>query len=228
MSVFDKLFGKSRDESPETRFKRVLEELRTADPKMGPLYAVSLTIVTAAWETYQRLAPVLKFSNEEPKPRQAYLLYELVFFFSHVTLRSAVAGGLTDAQIKKLQGYLLPSLSTVAVKTFFGHWSEDLKNRIRSEFCDNLNAAEVDYAPCRDLLSKEPLESDTLFGRLGLRAAAAWGEPLNPVVMVAVKTSAIPVFLHAYPDTLMNNVGASIDALSPDEFEGMAALSSRW
>ena len=66
----------------------------------GPLGNLALGIVTASWDSYQGLTKVLEFSVEgQPTERQMLVFYELLYFFTHVTIRTAVAHRLTESQI---------------------------------------------------------------------------------------------------------------------------------
>ena len=138
----------------------------------GPLGDLGIAIVTAAWDTQQRLGPAFGFSSSgRPSMPQMLLQYELLYFFSHLTLRTAFAEGFTGAQIGKLQTFLGPLIVSTAVDSFCLHWPEDLKKKMRSEVYERLNYAEMEYAECMSLSDPDdPLNRGTLIGRLATNA----------------------------------------------------------
>jgi hypothetical protein len=60
----------------------------------------------------------------------------------------AAASQLTEARISKLQAYLGPLISSTAIDSYCAHWPADLKQKMISEFYDNLNNAELEYTEC--------------------------------------------------------------------------------
>ncbi len=223
MSIWGRIFG-----TPEERkAKDLLGKAKAITSEVyGPLGNLSLGIVTAAWDSYQDLAGVLKFSVEgRPTEQQILVFYELLYFFTHVTIRTAVAHGLTETQIRRLQDFLGPQLSHTAVDTFCRHWPVEVKKRIRHEFFEKLNDAEVDYSECRALILKDkPFEKDSLLGKLSHNVAQSWGSPSNPAVIMAAKTSAAKAFTSMPLDKLIRGVAMVIDRVEPDT---LAALRDR-
>ena len=55
------------------------------------------------------------------------MYYELLFFFIHITRRTAFEQGFNETQMGKLQAYVGPALAHVAVDTFFQHLPIDRK-----------------------------------------------------------------------------------------------------
>ncbi len=143
------------------------------------------------------------------------VFYELFYFFIHVTIRTAVAQGLTETQISKLQDFLGPSLSQTAVDTFLRHWPLELKERIAREFFEKLNDAEADYAQCRAFMLKDkPLAKDSLIGKLSQNVAQLWGSPYNLAVIMAVTMSAVKAFRSMPLDKLIRDVAMVIDRVA--------------
>src|SRR5262249_25810958 len=140
----------------------------------GPLGNLSLAIVQAANDSLRELAPTLGISLDgKPTEQRILVFYELLYFYSHLTLRFAVAGGLTEPQIAKLQSYLRPLLPSTAVDAFFKHWPNELKTKMQSDFFEKMNDAELEYTQCKTLWSKEqPFGNMSIFGRLANNIAA--------------------------------------------------------
>jgi hypothetical protein len=59
-------------------------------------------------------------------------------------------GNLTKEQTQKLQDFLGPLISSVAIDSYFAHWPEDLKQKMTDEFYQKLNDAELEYTECTD------------------------------------------------------------------------------
>lgn len=209
MSLFHKLFG-----TPELRrARRLLKDTRASvGATYGPLGKLGTAIVGAAFSAQQNLAQVFRFSMEgQPSEPQILMFYEFLYFFSHLTLRTAVAKGFTESQIEKLQGVLGPLVASTAVDSFFRHWPEDLKTKMRNEFYGKLNDAEVEYSECRGLLSADdPLSTDTLIGRLAGNAANLWERSSDELAKMAVASAATQAFRAIQLDGLVGEVAAVI------------------
>jgi hypothetical protein len=223
VSILNRIFGTPEERKAKELLKKVEAETSQV---YGPLGNLSLGIVKAAWDSYQDLARVLEFSVKgQPTKQQMVVFYELLYFFIHVTIRTAVVHGLTETQVLKIHDYLGPQLSRLAVDTFCRHWPVELKQRIAHEFLEKLNDAEIDYSKCRALMLKDKLfEEDSLFGKLSHNVAQLWGSPSNPVVIMAAKTSATKAFTSVPLDKLIQDVAMVIDRVKPDT---LAALRDR-
>jgi hypothetical protein len=210
MGLFGRLFG-----TREARMaKRLLKDARgMVDATYGPANKLGLEIVAAASSTQQSLGRVFECgTGGPPSEPQMLTLYEFLYFFSHLALRTAVAKGFSDAQIGKLQGFLGPLLASCAVDSFCREWPEKLKARIRSEFYEKLNHAEIEYGECRGLVSEdEPLNRNTLVGRLANNVADLWERPSDDVAKLAVVSAALEAFTAAKLDELVAEVAATID-----------------
>jgi hypothetical protein len=101
-----------------------------------------------------------KFGKDSKEFRSKYfpVLFEFVYFFLHLTSRSAFAQ-LGHEKRKKLQDVLGPPAVDAMIETYFGHWPKNLKDGIERDFYNNLNNAEMEYGSCKALLLKP--EDDT-------------------------------------------------------------------
>jgi hypothetical protein len=223
MKLFDRILGAPE----ERRAKNLLKKAEAATYEVfGPLGDLGLGIVKAAWDSYRDFARVLDFSVEgKPTEQQMLVFYELLYFFIHLTMRTAVAHGLTETQISKLQDFLGPQLSRTAVDTFCRHWPLELKERIAHEFFEKLNDAEADYSQCRALMwGDEPFARESLIGKLSHNVAGVWGSPYNAAVMMAATASAVRAYKNLPLDKLIREVATVIDRVDPD---ALAALRGR-
>jgi hypothetical protein len=146
---------------------------------------------------------------DEKKKKEAQILvfHEFVYFFMHMTMRSAFEQ-LREQQIEKLQSYLGPLISSTAVDSFFAHWPEDMREKIRDEFYEKLNDAELEYSTCKELLSeKNPLTGDSLFTKLARNVAELSGNSMNPAILMLVITSGVDAYKGLKLDALVKNAG---------------------
>lgn len=211
----------------ENRVEKLFRKAETETSEIyGPLGNLCGAIVTAAWSSYKGFCELLKSPVEgQPSEKQMLVFYEYVYFFTHLTLRTLVECGLNEDQISKLQNFIGPLLSRTAVDTFFRHWPLERKLRIADEFFDKLNDAEADYAECRGLmLPNSTFERESLMGRLSQNVAECWEDPLNPLVIIAAKHSAVKAFTQMSLAELVRHVAAVIDSVEP---EVLATLKNR-
>ncbi len=71
----------------------------------------------------------------------------------------AAAAQLSEGKIEKLQQYLGPLVSSVAIDSYCAHWPDDLKKKMMAEFYDNLNNADLEYTQCARAASTSPGEA---------------------------------------------------------------------
>lgn len=223
MRLFGRIFG-TRE---ERMAKELLKGVETETSEVyGPLRDLGLGIVKAAWDCYQGFSELVQVSIQgRPTEQQMLVFYEFLYFFIHVTMRAAVARGLTEMQISKVQDFLDPLLSHTAVDTFCRDWPSELKERMAHGFFEKLNDAEAGYSECRALISKDhPFEKESGIGRLSHNVAEVWGTPYNPAVMMAAVTAAVKGYKSLPLDKLICAVSAVIDRVQPDT---LAALRNR-
>jgi hypothetical protein len=205
MGMFSRLFG-----SPDERkAKRIISDA-TADVERitTPSGDIGVAIVKASHTCSQALKPMLNVADAKEKQQaEIYVFYEFIYFFMHLTMRSAVSQ-LTEQQIVGLQGFVGPLISSTAVDSFFAHWPENLKEKIRSDFYSKLNDAEIEYSTCKEFLSKEsPLTGNSLFSKLARNVAELSGNPMNPATLVFVIGTALEAYRAMNLDYLVREAG---------------------
>ncbi len=204
MGFFSNLFGSSDERKAIRIIKRVKDKARE---ELKPLANLGRAIVKASQDCATEMAPVLDVPDEkEKKEAEVLVFYEFLYFFMHLTNRSAFTQ-LTEQQLNKLQAHLGPLLSSVAVDSFFAHWPEGLKAKMQEEFYEKLNDAEIEYSTCKKMLSDDFIDSDALFSKLALNVAELTGNSLNPAVVVLVISCGVNAYKELQLDELVKNAG---------------------
>lgn len=149
--------------------------------------------------------------SKEADLAQIQVMYEFLFFFTHLTMRYALAE-LGDNKRVKLQDFLVPIFADVTTEAWFGHWPEKFKKGIKDDFFNNINTAEIDYSECKDgLLSKDkPFTRNALISKLARNIAQLSGCEDDPVVIMQCIVITIKEFINMKLDELVVSVGKEI------------------
>ncbi len=109
----------------------------------------------------------VKFKGDSKEVNSKYIrvLFEFMYFFLHLTIRSAFTQ-LGQEKRDKLQDELAPLAINTTIETLFGHWPENLKDGIKNDFYENLNNAETEYSTCKVLLL-DPKDDTSIFEKIG-------------------------------------------------------------
>ncbi len=196
MSFLSKILGSSRER--EIR-KLLAETQKQVEKKCKPFERVGLAIIQASTNCRDAVKELIVAPTEKERlEHEIWIFYEFVYFFMHMTMRQAFVQ-LTAPQMRELQSYLGPLISSVAIDSYFAHWPDDLKQKMTSEFYDKLNEAELEYAECTKFESSEQGEHRltqklrALFMKLGSNVSSLSGQGENdlavvvPVVQIAVE-----------------------------------------
>jgi hypothetical protein len=208
MSFFSKLFGSKNKQKAKHAFEETLIEIRRTTK---PMEDIGTAIIKASSDCYQQIESNINAANEKDKMEAQFLvLYEYIYFFMHLTMRTA-STYMTEQQIKHLQGFLGPLISATAVESFFAHWPEELKEKIRNEFYDNLNNAELEYSTSKEMFSdKNPLTGDSLLAKLGRNISEKSGNSMNPVAITIIMRSALEAYKEMKLDLLVQEASKII------------------
>ena len=168
---------------------------------------ISLAIIKASHNCKEEISSMLHMSDEKEKTEiEIHIFYEFIYFFMHMSLRASFAR-LTEEQIKKMQNFLGPIISSTAVDSFFQHWPNDLKEKIQSEFYENLNDAEIEYSTCKELFSEEKLlTGNSLFSKLAQNISNLIEDNNNPAILTAVLNVSMREFTDMKLDVLVENL----------------------
>ncbi len=215
MNLFSTLFGTPTEKDLKRKFKDIQKE---TEQRMRPLGNIGMAIIKASdYCSTEMKAFIDDDNNTRRQEKEVYLLYEFVYFFMHMTMRYAF-GRLSEPQIGKLQGSLGPIIVGTAIDSFFLHWPEDLKEKMRSEFYENLNNAELEYGTSKELLSKdEPFTGESLISKLARNVTEAIGDNMNPATMTTVVSVTINALIDIKLDQLICRVAPALDQLTDDD-----------
>jgi len=203
MGILSDLF----DSPDERKVKRLYgESQERAKEFTKPLGAIGLAIVQAAKTCSEKMKPSINAREKEKQQAEMYVFFEFVYFFMHLTMRSAFSH-LPEPQIRRLQSYLGPLVCSTAVDSFFGHWPEDRKKGLRSDFYTKLNDAEIEYSACKELLSEKPFTGNALFEKLGQNVADLSGEQMNPATIMLVIDCSLDAYKSMNLDSLVSEAG---------------------
>jgi hypothetical protein len=141
--------------------------------------------------------------SQETSYKWVEVLYEFAWFFMHLTSRVIFSrNGLGEEKGTMLQNRLAALIVGPTVDAVFGHVPKDLKERMKTEFFENLNRAEVEYSNCGELVggSEERTTVEViatgltrrgLIDQLADNIAKTLGRPLDVVILGRVKDVAL-------------------------------------
>ncbi len=221
MSFFSKLFGNPTERELKLKFQEIQKDV---EQRTRPLAEIGMAIVKASDYCFKEMKPFIDDTDEKRKQeREIYVFYEFIYFFMHMTMRYAF-GRLSEPQITKLQGFLGPIIVGTAIDSFFFHWPEDLKGKMRSEFYEKLNNAEIEYSSSKELLSKDkPFTGDSLISKLSRNVTQLISDNMNPATMTAVVGVSTEALIDVKLDQLINTVAPTLDRLTDDDLSAFTA-----
>jgi hypothetical protein len=185
LGLFSKIFG-----GPERRLNKMFRE---AEKKVAPLQELGRAIVVASARCAEQMQKFIK-DDTEIVYRKLYVHFEFIYFFMHLTNRTAFRV-LGHERRVRLQQDLGPAMANGTIETYFAHWPEEMKHKMQLEFLQKLNDTEIEYSTCREFYSSEsPLSSNTLCTKLGRNVADLAGSLDNP----AARLMAMEVAMKAY------------------------------
>jgi hypothetical protein len=179
MGMFSKFF--SRREALLTR--NIFSNARKKVDAIGDL---ALAIGRAGFSCGEAMKPHVHYESEDKITEQwIYVCFEFMYFFAHMTDRVAFAQ-LGYERREKLLAILGPLIAEPAIEAFFGHWPDDLKAKMLSEFYQKMNDAQLDYSTCHELISKDnPITGNALFSKLARNVAELCGDsPTDPAAHI--------------------------------------------
>jgi hypothetical protein len=135
-------------------------------PEVPPIADLARRIVQASMNDAEALKESIHAQNDKDhKQRWFAVLCEFLYFFMHMANRFAY-GELGHEQRCKIQDQLYPLIVRPTIESVFGHWSQDLKDKMESEFIEKLGNAETEYGECKKLFDREnPFADDALFSK---------------------------------------------------------------
>ena len=121
MGIFSKLF-----DSPEARAKKALNDaIKSARRELDPIFGISQGIAKATGYCSEEVSPLMNFPTKEKNGEsRIYVVFEFVYFFMHLTRRSAFSV-LGDEGKIKLAKELSPLIVPPIIEGLFGHWPKN-------------------------------------------------------------------------------------------------------
>lgn len=172
-------------------------------------------IVDTSYKCGQKFKELIdeKFGKDskEAMTRWVQVQYEFLFFFTHLTMRSALSKLGDDKRIK-LQDLLCPILVNSTTAAWFGHWPEKYKKGIKNDFIHNLKISEMDYSECKGglLVKDQPFSENGLISRLARNIARLSGYENNPEVIMQCIEISVKKFADMKLDKLIDSVEKEI------------------
>lgn len=144
------------------------------------------TILNAANYCAESLKKELKsnlYDKKERDEKYIHIYFEFIYFFMHLTNRIVfnIAGNDVRSRFTAYFGNFMAELS---IESIIGHWPQELKDKIRDSFFENLNDAELEYSTSKSLLwnKDNPLDGiigDSLLAKLTRNIAANCGYEMS-------------------------------------------------
>lgn len=136
-------------------------------PEVPPVGDLARRIVQASLSDAEALKSSIRAKDDKDHTKRWFaVVCEFLYFFMHLTNRFAYRE-LGHDQRCKIQDQLYPLIIRPTIESIFGHWPQNLKDGIESDFIENLGNSEIEYAKCKQLLDRDnPLAQDALFSKL--------------------------------------------------------------
>jgi len=189
MGFFKKLFGKS--DSRAVKLSR--KALYQAEKKSEPYRVLGFAIIEAAIRCLERIKPFfLPGKVTEAHLIEFRVFNEFLYFFMHMSNRAAFSEGFNEQERNAFLEKLFPGLIATVIDLFAEDLPEEIKEKFRGEFYDNVHSAEIGYSMSKELVSKEykPLSGDSLLAKLSGNVAAKMDKQYNPEVLTQVTLAA--------------------------------------
>jgi hypothetical protein len=215
------LFGNAR----QREFKRLLAETqKRVEKEVAPTKNLCLAICQASVNCRDAVKDRIDAPTEAKRLElEVYVFYEFLYFYMHMAMRSTF-GQLTEEQLRKLQSFLGPLVSSAAIDSYFGHWPDELKKKMRGEFYDRLNDAEVEYAEATRFDSSEQRDKrltqklQALFMKLGSNVSNLSGHSEHDLAMIV---SVSEVAINEWTKMSLDNLVAEIKKVPPPNIENI-------
>jgi len=164
-----------------------------------------------------------KFGKDSKEFHSKYIpvLFEFMYFFLHLTNRYAFAQ-LGNERRNKLYDELVPPTIDAMIETYFGHWPQNLKDGIESDFYNNLANTEMEYGSCKELLL-DPKDDTRIFEKieLGAKSKSVVGQltdNLSQIIEGKINTAAL---------FTLQIWGVVIESLKKKEIEALVSEASK-
>jgi hypothetical protein len=208
MGLLSRWFGSPGNRETERMFDEARQKAEQQIREIEPLHNIVIAIFEAAHTCKQELKSLFVSTDEKATQLgELKLIYEYVYFFMHLTMRECF-GLLGDLSRQRLQNFLMPIITFESVESTCGHWPEERKELMRSEFISNMNNAELEYGTCVDLYSNDDFDfqGNSLFSCLVRNISQELEPGLDPIRATSAITSILTVSVKAYEAMKLENL----------------------
>ncbi len=135
-------------------------------PELSPLAHLAEHIAKVSLSNAETLKESIRAVEQKDRTQRWFaVVCEFHYFFMHLTNRFAY-GLLGQDGRCKVQVQLFPLIAGPTLEAIIGHWPQHLKDGVKAEFLEKLNAAEMEYGGCKEFLIPEnPFADDALFSK---------------------------------------------------------------
>jgi len=182
----------------------------TRAKKKNDLYKqLGLAVIKASYNCFEEIKQFINVKNDKDRQElEVYLFYEFVYFFMHMINRTAFTK-LSSHGIEEIHSILGPTIVETAIDTFFNHWPEEYKSKMKSEFYDKINITEIEYSKAKEIFSKKkPFTSDSLFSILARNVSELINETTNPATMTAILKVSVDNFTEMKLEDIIKKISS--------------------
>ena len=121
-------------------------------------------IVIASLKDAEALKSTIHAKDDKDRTQRWFaVVCEFLYLFMHLASRFAYREFGHERRCK-IQDQLYPLIIRPTIESIFGHWPQNLKDGMETEFIENLGKAEIEYGECKRLLNRDnPLAKDAIF-----------------------------------------------------------------
>ena len=215
MSIFSKIsriFNKDKSNEISDKPNNVTKE------QYQQYFNISSMLILATSLSYDTIKSLIKASSiQERIDREKLIFLELIYFYLHMTMRTASLY-LNNSEIEKLQNCIKPKICDTTINACFNNCPIDLRPKLIEEFYNKLNNAEQEYArvynePFKLSLNIDTKETDqekyrNLFYTLSEKLAKLSGNEKDMTFMLIVMSETI----NTWPTKDMNKFFSNLQS----------------
>lgn len=165
---------RKHEQSPDAG-RKTQEIINRPESEHAAVKPICEAILVAAWACADALKPKIQFSDEKDRTAAEVLVrFEFLYFFMHMACRLMYERG--EAMRNRLQEIMVPALVSIVIETMFGQWPQKDKDRMQSDFYDDLDDAEFRYGSCKEWFS---MADDGLFKMLSENVTKLCGRDIS-------------------------------------------------
>jgi len=189
------------------KWRKIIKEIHK---KTIPIHALSKAIIEGSLSMANSLRPSMEFkSEEENEENWVYVLFEFQYLLLHLLSRfSAIQLG--PEKRSALLEDIGPLVIEPTIRTIFGHWPDDLQNKIKSEYYENLAKSEFEYGSCKRVWAENGVDdmNNIVFHRFGKNVASIMGNSHNLGLILDVQHTLVEGLENIQFNKLLKNVYA--------------------